>query len=522
MNLNSVRNHYLQIISFCSFFVVHVVRIPFDPNPHHDGLMYTAAIASSNGLFPHRDFFSQYGPLTSLIHGFWFLIAPNTLISLRFFNALLLAMVSFLLFQVLKKNIGLRVAFLVTLVWSISSPEILPAGLPWPSVISTLALLLAIYVVDIFKANLSTWVIFLVGAIVALALFARMHNLIIPVFVVLFSLLTQRYRFLWKFLSGYFSLITVALLFLHLQSALIPFIQQSILWPLFGHAGTTYGAKVLMVNALLLLQFPFFAYILWLICRFSRKNSLIVVIILASCLIAAYLYSRKIPDIPVSERSFAQFNYLSAFIAQQMPQMLTYGLTAVCLVLQLRSFDDKKCITENRILLSSISFGALFQLYPSPDAYHVWWIAPLLLIGIPASSKQTLSNFAKVPILVAIFIVNVFHVVDEMSLDRSRYQSSVLSGMYGNYRQVDEALLAIENFVEPRSAHFDCIDGLFAANRKGYLANDVLYVNWPQGIDNPKFVSEIFLVKCSSQENNVQGTDSILWQNDFLAIHNVK
>jgi hypothetical protein len=94
--------------------------------------------------------------------------------------------------------------------------------------------------------------------------------------------------------------------------------------------------------------------------------------------------------------------------------------------------------------------------------------------------------------------------------------------MYGNYSEVDGALLAIEKFVEPRSARFDCIDGRFSAIREGYLANDLLYVNLLHGIESPQFVFEIFLVKCSSQIDNVQDTDFTLLQNDPLTIYSVK
>lgn len=522
MSLHINNNRLQNSFSLFIFFVAHVIRIPFDPNPHHDGLMYTAAIASSTGLFPHRDFFSQYGPLTPFIHGLWFLISPNTLLSLRFFNALLLSATSLLLFHVLRNRVGSRISFLITLIWSISSPEILPAGLPWPSVVSTLILLAAIYIVDIFKIHPSKSVVFLVGILTALALFARIHNLIIPVLFTILCIQTKRYRLLAQFLLGYLSCITIVLGILYVNSGFLPFIQQSIVWPVLGHAGTTYGAKAMLVNALLLLQFPFFAFILWFTSRLPWKNSLFAITILTTCLLAAYLYSRSIPEIPVSERSFTKVNYLSAFVAQQSLQMMIYGLIAVCMVLQFKAISKRLCYSQSSILISSISVGAIFQLYPSPDTYHVWWVTPVLLAGLPTSSSLTFGRFTKPKILIAILIVNFFHVSEVISFDRARYQSSILAGMYGNEQEVDQALIAIENLLPVRSAHFECVDGLFASNTMGYLANDVLYVNWPKNVENPRKGYAKFIVGCGSPQALVKKNQIVVWSNAIITIRKVR
>jgi hypothetical protein len=516
-----VNKLFNQLTFFAVFLMAHLVRVPFDPDPHHDGLMYTAAIASSTGLFPHRDFFSQYGPLTSFIHGLWFMAAPNTLLSLRLFNGLLLAISSLLLFRILKDQIGVKLAFLISLVWSISSPEILPAGLPWPSVVSSLLLLFVIYISKTSRINFTYWIIFLLGSVAALSLFARMHNLVIPVLVTLFSLLTKRHRFLMYFLLGYFTLLIAATAFLHLHSGLSPFIEQSIIWPLLGHAGSTYGAKALMVNALLLLQFPFFAAVLWLACRLAWKNPLLLLGSLTILLLAAYLYSRRIPEIPVVDRSFAKFDYLSAFVGQQTLQMMTFGLMGVCLALQIKDLKHRFQLSERQILASSISVGALFQLYPSPDAYHVWWIAPLLISGLPTNSNLTFKKFAQPPILLAILLTNLLHVSQVISFDRSRYQSEVLSGMYGTNLGVDEALIEIQRIIPLRSANFECIDGLFAANTRGYLANEVLYVNWTKKLNNPESSPALFLVSCAGNEGNLEKDESTFWANGLVTIKQI-
>jgi hypothetical protein len=510
-----------QISLFLVFLAAHIVRIPFDPNPHHDGLMYTAAVASSRGLVTHRDFFSQYGPLTPFVHGLWFNVAPNTILSLRFFNALLLSLSAFLIFQILKLKTGSKSAFLIALIWSASSPEILPAGLPWPTVVSSFILLITIYSAEHSKKDLSASAIYLLGGMIALSTFTRLHNLSIPVLVVIFGLLTKQYRVIRDFTLGYVGVISCAAVLLHSNSALSPYIQQSIVWPLSGHAGSTYGTRALIINALLLLQFPFFAGLLWLASKLPLKNCFFLCAFFVFVLFSAYSYSRRIPEIPTADRSFAKFEYLSSFIAQQTLQMMMYGLMAICVFLMIKTTFRNTLLTKNRIIVMSVSLGSLFQLYPSPDAYHIWWIAPLLFVALPKESVSSIRDFIKLPLLVAILIVNVFHNAQVISVDRSRYQSSVYSGMYGNEIEVDKALVAIQSRVGQRSAHFECSDGVFAANTHGYLANDVLYVNWPKRVNNSSTFARSFLIDCAPSKELVEHESSVIWSNSVITIRRV-
>jgi hypothetical protein len=319
---------------------------------------------------------------------------------------------------------------------------------------------------------------------------------------------------------GYITFTLFALIILQLNEGLFPFFQQSIIWPLLGHAGTTYGTKVLLINFLLLIQFPFFAAALWFTGRIPIRNQNILGLSLLLTLLAAYTYSRKIPNIPVSERSFAKFDYLSAFIAQQSLQMMSFGLIGVCLVLQLYEFRYRKSLSDSRIITLSISVGALFQLYPSPDSYHVWWIAPVLLAGIPADTKQFIQKFASPVILIPLLALNSYHNLEVVSLERASYRSEIFSGMYGNNKGVDDALIAIQRIIPPRSAKFICVDGLFAANSNGYLANDVAYVNWAKHITNSEHQSPEYVVTCKPYQTfNFEKVT--IWENSLVSIERI-
>ncbi len=520
--LSLVNFIFLSLILFLIFLAAHLIRVRYDPDPHHEGLILTAAIAFAEGLVPHRDYFSQYGPISSVVHGLWFIVAPNNLLSLRIFNAILLAITSYFLFYILNKKLSFKLSFFITLVWSISSPEILPAGLPWPSVISTLLLLIVIFLSYYFGKAEKYFIASSIGFLVGMSFFARQHNIVIPFIVICLSLIAKKNKFLIWYLFGYITSFISTLLLLTYSSALQPFFEQSILWPLLGHAGTTYGAKVLIVNALLTLQFPFFAIFLWFARNLLKKHHTLFTGCIALFLITSYLFSRKIPSIPVSERSFKNPYYLSAFVGQQFLQVMTFGLIGVSILVLIQRIRSSLNLTEAEIVVYSTSVGALFQLYPSVDSYHVWWIAPLLLATLAFDSRNTIDKFIQPSLLVVFLLVNLVHNIEVSSIERDVYKSSNFLGMYGNNYLVDDALVAIEGLIPRRSAQYDCIDGIYAANSRGYLANHNLYVNWPNHVQDLEYQEAYFRVVCSPTQQNLRSSDILVWSNDVIAIYKSK
>ena len=73
----------------------------FDPDPHHDGVMFTAALASALGKVPNREFFAQYGPLTPVLQGMWLDLTSPTLFNLRLLHAIILTISALLMFLII-------------------------------------------------------------------------------------------------------------------------------------------------------------------------------------------------------------------------------------------------------------------------------------------------------------------------------------------------------------------------------------------------------------------------------------
>ena len=146
----------VRIAPFTTFFLIasiHLINARLDPDIHHDGIIYAAAVASSQGLLPNRDYFTQYGPVTSIMQGIWLYFTEPTLYSLRIFNVAILLISSYLVYKIIKTSINFSLALLILLALNISTPTILPYLVAWPSVISTMILLLVLLILQIGRAH---------------------------------------------------------------------------------------------------------------------------------------------------------------------------------------------------------------------------------------------------------------------------------------------------------------------------------------------------------------------------------
>ncbi len=126
----------LSLIAFVPF-------APLDPDPQHDGAQYAVALAVAEGLRVHIDVVSGYGPLTALIQGSVLKLFSPELVTLRVFNALLLAGIAVSAYGVARvMNIRPPTSLVLSGIWVLLCPSwgifayALPLW-PWPSVVFT-------------------------------------------------------------------------------------------------------------------------------------------------------------------------------------------------------------------------------------------------------------------------------------------------------------------------------------------------------------------------------------------------
>lgn len=79
----------LAAFAVCALAFTYLSR--FGVDPHHDGIMFGAALAASEGLVPFRDFFAMYGIPITVVQGAAFSIFEPTVLVLRGVSAVILA-----------------------------------------------------------------------------------------------------------------------------------------------------------------------------------------------------------------------------------------------------------------------------------------------------------------------------------------------------------------------------------------------------------------------------------------------
>ena len=213
---------------------------PLDPEVHHDGVMAAAAIAVSEGKFPNKDVFAQYGPLAPTLQGIWVYFTEPTLLSIRVFTSVILAGTSVLMVILLSQFTRRSLSFLLAAVWATSYPFfILPVNLPWSSVITTfialLILILALTAVKINEISSKFYFFTILSTFLGcISIFGRLHMILTLCAIALFSLCLNEKKMQYLYLKIWavttFTTLFGVLGLMSIVGALSPYINQSILW----------------------------------------------------------------------------------------------------------------------------------------------------------------------------------------------------------------------------------------------------------------------------------------------------
>jgi hypothetical protein len=474
----------LQTIYFLSF-----ARL--DPEPHHDGVMLAAAIGVSEGKIPNKDVFTQYGPVTPLFQGLWLSFTEPSLLSLRIFTALLLALCGLVLFLILKSITTLYLASLVSISWAVSYPFfILPMNLPWASIIATLFVLISILILISPRVGLqNNFGIILVTTILVFGIFVRIH-MVIPVIVLGIYYLhywlrhkTSKLFFLW--LTATFVTLGFCIGALYYLGALKSYVDQTILWPISYYAAPAIGfTKGEIVARALLLFFPGFLFLLYLLYKLSilkieTKFKLLFFFALILTVVA-------LSNVDVPHKSYLNPLYVAVSLSQNFPSTISYA--AVTLLLFYFWKERKKlAFLDLRLLPVALGASLIPQLYPAHDTLHLYWIAPgviaavVIYNSVRASESLTIRLNQLTPVLSSIVVICLILGGMHLREDRVAYSDPVVRGMIGiksTVQPIDEMLIAIDQLPKDATIKFDCAHGLFAVAGGRYLASDELFVNW--------------------------------------------
>jgi len=501
--------------------LIGLLQAPWDVDPHHDGIVYGAAVAASEGRVPNSEYFQQYGPFASTLQGIFLKFTSESLFSLRISTVLVVTLISISLYFMGRKLIGEFGAFFVALVWSLSSPRMHATMLPWSSFYSTILLIAAIYILKklpnkhLFGLNLG---FLLSAALISLASLCRINAVGSIVALLVLLLIKREWNALKSSFLGFFLVFIVfnglGFAFQFLQD----FYFQCVIWA-FG-AYSTSGAedtKGYIVNTLMYFTIPFFGLLVFLASRQLRSKAYIPIFLVLG------LTSLFTQDLKASHESYLNPTFFLAFVSKQIHYVFSYFGLFLSLFATVILFKRKNAQVE-RVAIAVIGGSALLQLYPSPDPLHLWWIAPVGLAAFFSIFEENLNlkylqldimGFSRLAAILA--LVMSIALFQESKISRFSYESSTLKNMQGitQYdRQVDTTLKSLEELNLKGKVAFDCPDGLYSAAGSTYLPKTKDFVSWSPQPDQALTDSDYIFV-CNSLIKASRYINGKYWQTIF-------
>ncbi len=508
--------------------VIGFIQAPWDIDAHHDGIVYGAAVAASEGRKPNSEYFQQYGPLSSSLQGAFLKLTSPTLYSLRIFTVLTVSLIAFAIYFAARKTLGELGALSVAIVWSISSPRMHAVMLPWPSLYSSIFLIAALYFAQKYKNLLFHGIsvgYFIASAFIALASLCRINVLGTISLLVFLLVIRQEWKILKDSVYGFISVTTIFNFVAAVLGFIDEFYYQDIIWA-FGTYSTSGAedAKGHLVNFLMYLTIPFFGIMTILLSRIIMHKLFAIIVFL---LLLSTLFSQELKS---NHQSYANPVYLYAFISKHSNFMFSYFGVFFCLAVLFHLLIRRKG-SSSQIFVASIGASTIFQLYPTPDPLHLWWVAPVGIIAafnlLDEQSKFGIwhiytSGISRLSLCITVVLAIVL--VQEIRIDRFSFQSSTLKNMQGTNGTdhfLDQTLLKLEHEPIKGRVSFDCQDGIYAVAGAQYLPMNKDYVNWsPRPEETIESAEYIFV--CNSRTPALQYLPSSEWKTIFEVQFNDK
>ncbi len=485
---NLIKRYFLQFPSIVLIplnLFYFAVQSRWDPDSYHDGFIFASAVAASEGKLPNRDFFALYGPLGPEIYGFWLRITEPTLLQLRVLTMLLLTVISLLILQGTKNFFGNKTALLLSLVWTFGNPLILTPTTPWLNIMTSICLIGSMAILrNLHIRNNQAY--FFVGILLSCGALIRIHLLgsIILLLILLFvhSWRNKTREFIPLLMTVSLSLIIIVIIMTNMNT-LEDYLRQSVFYASHLRDGRSirgmFNIKVPLLGFFIIASIGIISKLKMRLTNRWRPFLLIIWFSFLLLFIFAGLNRQlELPFVPKSSNLGD-----SAFIfLKNLPYWSLFFFTFVTLIFLPRVFLNKEGIRyQLRFLLA---FSSIFQLYPSPHISHMWFIAPVLIIGVSPEIKksigdykviETANNYILIPSLVSLLII--FNL--QLHTERIPFKSDILKGMSGSPELVqilDTTLLALKKYVIPGEIRFECPRGLFSVPEGEYIASDENYV----------------------------------------------
>ena len=463
-------------------FLYFLIHIRLDPNLHHDGIVLASSVANSEYMVPNRDFFTQYGSVASEISGIWLRITSPTLLQLRLLHVALLVFTGLLMYWFVALRTSIAVGAAICVLWTVTAPfYILPVATPWPSVILNLILTAVIMkLCSNKKSEISPRSFFITSLMLTLATFLRLQSIVGVILVVLVLLVYRKNREILFVLTGFCTGVFFAVIYFSFTKSFSSWFQDCVSWAFNNYATPRSFDKAWIVDTFLWLLFPAITAFWFIVARVYNRGirNIYVFSFFVLCFLSAYFAITN----EVAHKSYLNPEYFLQSAAQNWLSWLGY-VSATILLLVALVFARNKQFTSQRAVVLVLGLSSLIQLYPAHDAFHLWWITPVLITTLVGVASQLVDLRAKAIVFISVLtiVVSLFVQIPYLLSPRQNFDSPVLAGMRGNaqlVRVVDQTAKMLSSVPERSYINFDCIDGLYSVINQNFQAKNANMVSW--------------------------------------------
>ena len=482
-----VKINSVTALVFTGLFSYFGFLMRFDPDVHHDGIMFTPAIAFSEGLLPNRDAFAYYGPGSPIIQGLAIRVLGANLYSIRLLGAAVFALSFTLVFYLLLRRFSINWAITFTLLGAIPAASILP----WSTAFTTLANLICLTM--LFRSTKKESARFLNPLVIAasfligLSFYVRIHQIFISFTVLFFLIFIRKNRshsFSW--IIGFVLSHALVVILMSLNGMLADFILDCIVYP----------QSVAIIKTF---EISYFVGLLW--------YPLLTVITVAYVFFVKQIYQKNIVRISAITTIAVVLGYLSyrvslwsrtGWVTYRNPKIVAidgswlsnvligYLSATVVLILSIKIIYDRKFRNNQEISLGiCVALGVLPQLYPMYDRMHLWLIMPVLMLPslfYLSTSKYWIPNvqIATRFAVISLAILQVLTIGSFVAVKRDIFQSPSLVHMLAtteSIKRIDPTIEMLSDFKNEKLS-FNCNNAFYAAANQKFQSFSKYYVNW--------------------------------------------
>jgi hypothetical protein len=465
-----------------------------DPEPYHSGLVYAQSIAASQGLLPTRDFLSPYGITGPLLNGFLLKFTDQSLLSLLLIYGFLTIVTGLVLYASTAGRLGKTNAFGLNFIWAMT----FVTTLPWPSLLTTLLVLLAFNLLihsNLETSDINTKIrirLFFAALLMQFAILTRIH-LAVALFLVTIVFVLKAEKSIWLVWVKFNLIITGVIVSLMIQADVLEsYIGQVIVWPLtsFTKPPMTLGLyfSFIWFPLLSLLVYSLFLVFRHAIAIKSTRNkySLVGLVITLAMFI---IYGLSIVNAAAAPPTIRSWLGLISVFKSNSQVILGFVACFIFVILGARFLAKYFQNPINHLNLGknllnkliSICMGvtALIQLFPLHDNVHIWFVTPLLIFAVVELVEKeffSLRNRIAIALISSILILNQFSVFGKtLKIDRVPLVSQEFIGMYGtrDFAQVvDRTMIEIDKLGPSRVLRNNCMSAVYSISNQSFISID--------------------------------------------------